>query len=45
MERKKSNLSVGVDVTNSADFLKIVDAVGPFVCLIKVAISSQLARH
>ncbi|KAG9218998.1 hypothetical protein CCMSSC00406_0001408 [Pleurotus cornucopiae] len=35
MERKKSNLSVSVDVTNSRDFLAIIDAVGPYVCLIK----------
>lgn len=35
MERKKSNLAVSVDVTKSKDFLAIVDAVGPFVCLIK----------
>lgn len=36
MERKKSNLSVSVDVAKSRDFLAIVDAVGPYVCLIKV---------
>ncbi len=36
MERKKSNLSVSVDVTKSRDFLAIIDAVGPYVCLIKV---------
>jgi len=35
MERKKTNLAVSVDVTTSVDFLTIVDAVGPFVCLIK----------
>lgn len=38
MERKKTNLAVSVDVTTSADFLTIVDAVGPFVCLIKTHI-------
>ncbi|GAV98940.1 orotidine 5 -phosphate decarboxylase [Lentinula edodes] len=35
MERKKSNLAVSVDVTKSKDFLAIIDAVGPFVCLVK----------
>ena len=35
IERKQSNLCVGVDVTNKHDFLAIVDVVGPFVCLIK----------
>ncbi|KAK0191092.1 orotidine monophosphate decarboxylase [Armillaria mellea] len=35
IERKTSNLAVSVDVTKSKDFLAIVDAVGPFVCLIK----------
>ncbi|KAG7449089.1 orotidine monophosphate decarboxylase [Guyanagaster necrorhizus] len=38
MERKKSNLAVSVDVIKSKDFLAIVDAVGPFVCLIKTHI-------
>ncbi len=36
IERKKSNLAVSVDVTKSEDFLAIIDAVGPLVCLIKV---------
>lgn len=35
MERKKSNLAVSVDVTSSSDFLAIIEAVGPYVCLIK----------
>ncbi|KAH8105913.1 humps family-domain-containing protein [Cristinia sonorae] len=33
--RKKSNLCVSVDVTGKADFLNIIDIVGPYVCLIK----------
>lgn len=36
MDRKKSNLCVSVDVTRKAEFLAIVDATGPYVCLIKV---------
>jgi len=36
--RKKSNLSVSVDVTSADDFLAIIDAVGPYVCLIKTHI-------
>jgi orotidine-5'-phosphate decarboxylase len=35
MERKKSNLAVSVDVIKASDFLAIIDAVGPYVCLIK----------
>lgn len=36
MERKRSNLSVSVDVTKKANVLRVVEAVAPFVCLIKV---------
>ncbi|KAE9397138.1 Orotidine 5'-phosphate decarboxylase [Gymnopus androsaceus JB14] len=35
MEKKKTNLAVSVDVTKSKEFLAIIDAVGPFVCLVK----------
>ncbi|KAH8830451.1 Orotidine 5'-phosphate decarboxylase domain-containing protein [Flagelloscypha sp. PMI_526] len=38
MERKRSNLAVSVDVSKSADFLAIIEAVGPLVCLIKTHI-------
>ncbi|KAJ3828396.1 orotidine-5'-monophosphate decarboxylase [Lentinula raphanica] len=38
MERKKTNLAVSVDVVKSKDFLAIIDAVGPFVCLVKTHI-------
>ncbi|KAF9268095.1 orotidine-5'-monophosphate decarboxylase [Marasmius fiardii PR-910] len=38
IERKQSNLAVSVDVTKSSDFLSIIDAVGPFVCLVKTHI-------
>ncbi|CCM03148.1 uncharacterized protein FIBRA_05270 [Fibroporia radiculosa] len=33
--RKKSNLCVSVDVTKQADFLRIIDVVGPYICLVK----------
>jgi orotidine-5'-phosphate decarboxylase len=36
IERKKSNLAVGVDVTKSDEVLAIIDAIGPFVCIVKV---------
>ena len=36
IERKRSNLCVSVDVTKQADFLRIIDSVGPYVCLVKV---------
>ncbi|KAF7792921.1 hypothetical protein EIP86_004023 [Pleurotus ostreatoroseus] len=35
IERKKSNLCVSVDVTDKHHFLRIIDTVGPYVCLIK----------
>ncbi|KAJ2920102.1 hypothetical protein MD484_g349, partial [Candolleomyces efflorescens] len=38
MERKKTNLCVSVDTVKSADFLAIVDAVGPYTCLTHVDI-------
>lgn len=34
--RKQSNLAVSVDVTTKAAFLRVVQAVGPYCCLIKV---------
>lgn len=36
MERKKTNLAVSIDVTKTNDLLAIIDAVSPYVCLIKV---------
>jgi orotidine-5'-phosphate decarboxylase len=41
MEHKKTNLCVSVDVSSKLDVLRIVDAVGPHVCLIKVAIPEK----
>lgn len=38
IERKQSNLCVSVDVTSSKDFLAIIDAVGPYVSLIKASL-------
>ena len=38
VERKQSNLCVSVDVTSSKDFLSIIDAVGPYVSLIKASL-------
>ena len=38
IERKKTNLCVSVDVTKSSDFLKVIDVVGPYVCLVKVGL-------
>lgn len=43
MERKKTNLCVSVDTVKPADFLAIIDAVGPYTCLIKANI--PLAYH
>lgn len=36
MAQKQTNLCVSVDVTTKAALLRLVDAVGPFCCLIKV---------
>jgi len=38
MERKKSNLCVSVDVTKKENVLRVVEAVAPFICLIKTHI-------
>ena len=38
IERKRTNLSVSVDVTKREDFFRIVDIVGPYVCLVKVGV-------
>ncbi|KAG8895647.1 orotidine 5'-phosphate decarboxylase [Tulasnella sp. 403] len=38
MERKKSNLCVSVDVTKKESFLRIIDAAGPSVCMVKTHI-------
>ena len=38
MERKKTNLSVAADVTTKKELLAVADAVGPFVCVLKVDI-------
>lgn len=38
MDRKRTNLCVSVDVTDKASFLRIVEAVGDHVCMIKTHI-------
>ncbi|KAF8517808.1 humps family-domain-containing protein [Gautieria morchelliformis] len=38
IEHKRSNLCVSVDVTKKETLLSIVDAVGPYVCLVKTHI-------
>ncbi|KAI0774205.1 Orotidine 5'-phosphate decarboxylase [Fomes fomentarius] len=35
IERKRTNLCVSVDVVKQADFLRIIDTVGPYICLVK----------
>ncbi|KAJ7590998.1 Orotidine 5'-phosphate decarboxylase domain-containing protein [Mycena floridula] len=42
IERKKSNLAVSVDVTESKEFLAIIELVGPFVCLIKATLLTHI---
>lgn len=36
MERKRTNLSVSPDVTKKADLLSLADALGPYICVLKV---------
>jgi orotidine 5'-phosphate decarboxylase subfamily 1 len=38
MATKKTNLSVAADVTTKADFLKLADQVGPYICVLKTHI-------
>jgi orotidine-5'-phosphate decarboxylase len=45
IERKRSNLCVSVDVTSSKDFLSIIDAVGPYVSLIKASLLTHLDKY
>lgn len=45
IHRKRSNLAVSVDVTQSSDFLAIIDAVGPLVCLIKAVMLNQISSY
>ena len=37
MEKKKTNLSISVDVTTSEELLQVIEAVGEEVCLVKVS--------
>lgn len=39
MERKRSNLCVSVDVSRKDKFLQVIEAVGPYACLIKAFVS------
>ncbi len=45
IERKRTNLSVSVDVTKQEDFFTIIDIVGPYVCLVKVRIPHPNVRN
>jgi orotidine-5'-phosphate decarboxylase len=45
MERKQSNLCLSIDVTNKADLLHIVDAVGPQLCLLKVGFRKDILQY
>lgn len=38
MEAKKSNLCASVDVSTTAEFLALIDKLGPFICLVKTHI-------
>jgi orotidine-5'-phosphate decarboxylase len=38
MEKKKTNLSVAVDVTSKVELLKLADKLGPYICVLKTHI-------
>lgn len=38
METKKSNLCASVDVNTTAEFLELIDKLGPYICLVKTHI-------
>lgn len=38
MEEKKSNLCASVDVSTTAEFLGLIDKLGPYICLVKTHI-------
>jgi orotidine-5'-phosphate decarboxylase len=38
MDTKKTNLCASVDVTNTKDFLSLIDKLGPYICLVKTHI-------
>lgn len=38
MDSKKTNLCASVDVTNTKDFLELIDKLGPHICLVKTHI-------
>lgn len=40
MERKQTNLSVAVDVTTKKELISIADAIGPYICVLKVNTNS-----
>jgi hypothetical protein len=41
MDRKKTNLCVAADMIHKDEILKLADAVGPYICLFKVAIKES----
>lgn len=45
MERKQSNLCLSIDVTKKADLLRIVDTVGPQLCLLKVGFDKDTINY
>nr|WPF64363.1 orotidine-5'-phosphate decarboxylase [Candida tropicalis] len=38
MESKKTNLCASIDVTTTAEFLSLIDKLGPYICLVKTHI-------
>lgn len=38
VDRKKTNLCISLDLVDREQFLKMADALGPYVCLVKVGV-------
>jgi len=45
MDKKKTNLSVAIDITKKADIIRIADLLGPYICVLKVNFNFNKKKH